>query len=214
MRHIFLLALQDFLKANSVPLSGVSKFYETFVLESNRVTKLIANSTRKPRRHGGRAASRGISNEWIAVCTDIQRDGGAIACTVNRAKPSKEELAAFFAGFIQSGMLALTGGLRSYNVFNELGICIVVEDSKEEDSFYNLNTVNSMHSYIKDIYVYCRGVATKYIDCYNAMFSLVFRSTQELPINLFQAYAISVQVLHKGREAAKADVGFQDQHIY
>ena len=187
MRHKFLLALQDFLKQNPVTLSGVSEFDETFVLESNKGTKFTADSTRKPRRHGARAASRGISSEWIAICTGIQRDGGAIACTVNRAKPSKEELASIFAGSIQPGTLALTDGLRSYNVLKELGICTVVEAYKDEDGFYNLNTVNSMHSYIKDIYDHYRGVATKYINRYNAMFSLVFRSTQELSMNLFSS---------------------------
>lgn len=32
------------------------------------------------------AAKRGILNEYIAICTDIQRCGDVIAETVNRAK--------------------------------------------------------------------------------------------------------------------------------
>ena len=187
MRHKFLLALQDFLKHNPVTLSGVSEFDETFVLESFKGTEIPLNFDRKPRRHGAKAHSRGISSEWVAICTGIQRDGGAIVCTVNRAKPSKEELAGIFAESIEPGTLALTDGLRSYNVFKDLGICPVVDATKEDDSFYNLNTVNGLHSYIKGMYDHYCGVATKYINRYNAMFSLVFRSSQELPSNLFSS---------------------------
>lgn len=42
-----------------------------------------ANTAQKP--------ASGISNEYVAICTGIQRDGGVIAETVNRAKPSGEE---------------------------------------------------------------------------------------------------------------------------
>lgn len=184
MRHKFLLALQDFLKHNPATLSGISEFDETFVLESNKGTKFSEDAPRKPRRHGAKAQSRGISSEWIAICTGIQRDGDALASTVNRAKPSKEELKEIFSGSIQPGTLALTDGLRSYNVFQELNICSVKDVTKEEGSFYNLNTVNGMHSYIKKTYNQYRGVATKYINRYNAMFSLAFRSSNELASNL------------------------------
>ena len=187
MRHKFLMALEDYLKKNPVILSGVSEFDETFVLESYKGTRFSEDSARKPRLHGAKAQSRGISNEWVAICTGIQRDGGAIACTVNRAKPTKEELAEIFAVSIQAGTIALTDGLRSYNVFKDQNICAVVDTTKETEGFYNLNTVNSFHSYIKDIYNQYRGVATKYINRYNAMFSLVFRSSKELAANLFSS---------------------------
>ena len=70
-------------------------------------------------------------NGWQYVPAFL-RDGGAIVRTVNRATPSKEELAGIFAESITPGMLALTDGLRSYNVFEDLGICQVVEATKEE----------------------------------------------------------------------------------
>jgi hypothetical protein len=123
-------------------------------------------------------------NGWQYVPAFL-RDGGAIVRTVNRAKPAKKELDGIFAESITPGMPALTDGLRSYNVFEDLGICQAAWATKEEDSFYNLNTVNGLHSYIKGMYDHYRGVATKYINRYNAMFSLVFRSSQELSSNLF-----------------------------
>jgi hypothetical protein len=49
-----------------------------------------------------------------------------------------------------------------------------VEES--ERTFYNLNTANSFHSFIKDRYRDYRGVATKYLNRYNALFVLVYRA--------------------------------------
>lgn len=46
----------------------------------------------------------------------IQRARGTIACTVNRAKPSKEELDAIFAESIQHDTLFLGKGLCRCNV--------------------------------------------------------------------------------------------------
>ena len=50
---------------------------------------------------------------------------------------------------------------------------------------FNLNTVNSLHSYIKETYNHYRGVATKYINRYNALFSIAFRPADNLKDTLF-----------------------------
>ena len=44
------------------------------------------------------------------------------------------------------------------------------------------NKIKKLLSCLKGLY---RGVTTKYINRYNAMCSLVFRSTQDLSMNLF-----------------------------
>lgn len=41
--------------------------------------------------------------------------------------------------------------------------------------FYNLNTVNGLHSFIKQRYVFYRGVASIYINRYNALFASDYR---------------------------------------
>ncbi|MDE7201794.1 MAG: transposase [Lachnospiraceae bacterium] len=129
-----------------------------------------------------------MSNEYIAICTGIQRDGGAIAATVNRAKPSGEELDEIFRGHIAEDTLVLTDGLRSYNVLETLASCTVVDVKKEESrGIFNLNTVNSLHSFIKETYNHYRGVATKYINRYNALFSNAFRCADNLKDMLFSS---------------------------
>lgn len=73
-----------------------------------------AAAGRKPRRHGAKAEKRGISSEYLCICTGIQRKGEAFAATVNRAKPSAKELLDIFEGHIADGTLILCDGLRSY----------------------------------------------------------------------------------------------------
>ena len=191
MRHKILMALQDLLESSPVLLSGIAELDETFVLDCYKGNPVPETAGREPRRHGAKAAKRGISNEYIAICTGIQRDGGAIAATVNRAKPSGEELDEIFRGHIAKDTLILTDGLRSYNVLENLAGCTVVDVKKEESrGIFNLNTVNSLHSFIKETYNHYRGVATKYINRYNALFSIAFRCADNLKDMLFSSLCI------------------------
>ena len=140
------------------------------------------------RKHGAKAAKRGISKEYVAICTGIQRDGGIVAETVNRAKPSAKELEEVFRGHIGKDTLILTDGLRSYNVLETLADCTVVDINCEEyRKMFHLNTVNSLHSYIKETYNHYQGVATQYINRYNALFSIAFRCADSLKDTLFAA---------------------------
>ena len=186
MRHKVLMALQDMLEKDPVSLSGIAELDETFVLDCYKGAPVPECTGRKARKHGAKAAKRGISNEYIAICTGIQRDGGIIAETVNRAKPSSDELKEIFNGHIAKDTLILTDGLRSYNVLETLAGCTVVDINHEAcRGMFHLNTVNSLHSYIKKTYVHYRGVATKYINRYNALFSIAFRCANDMKDTLF-----------------------------
>ena len=181
MRHKVLMALQDIFAKSPVVLSGVAEFDETFVLNCYKGAPVPEKAERKARKHGAKATKRGISNEYIAICTGIQRNGGIIAETVNRAKPSSKELISIFDGRIAENTLVLTDGLRSYKALESLASCAVVDVNQEENKkMFNLNTVNSLHSFIKSAYTNYRGVATKYINRYNALFSVAFRHTDAL----------------------------------
>ena len=188
MRHKLLMALEDLLKKQPVLLSGISEFDETFVLECYKGAPVPEEAGRGPRKRGAVASKPGISSEYVAICTGIQRDGGVIAEAVNRAKPSSDELRNIFRGRIAEGTLALTDGLRSYHVLEALSDCAVVNVNKEQNKrFFHLNTVNRLHSFIKQTYVHFRGVATKYINRYNALFSIAFRCTENLANELFSS---------------------------
>mgnify|MGYP001024503593 FL=1 len=188
MRHKVLMALQDFFEKNPVLLSDIAELDETFVLDCYKGGPVPESAGREARKHGAKAAKRGISNEYISICTGVQRDGGVIAASVNRAKPSSKELEGIFRGHIAESTLVLTDGLRSYHVLETLADCTVVDINREEHhGFFNLNTVNSLHSFIKETYNHYRGVATKYINRYNALFSIAFRCASNLKDTLLSS---------------------------
>ena len=188
MRHKVLMAFQYMLEKENVLLSGVAELDETFVLDCYKGKPLPKEVGRSARKHGAKATKRGISNEYVAICTGIQRDGRVVAETVNRAKPSGRELCRIFGAHIAEETLILTDGLRSYKSLEATTGCTVVNVNREKGrGLFNLNVVNSLHSYIKEIYDHYRGVATKYINRYNALFSIAFRCTNRHAESLFHS---------------------------
>ena len=174
MRHKILLALQELPETEHILLGGVAELDETFVLESYKGKPLPDTVGRTARRHGAKAQKRGISSEYICICAGIQRKGEAYAATINRAKPDAAELASLFSEHIAQGTLVLCDGLKSYRSLAAATGCTVKdchELTEEEKSFFNLNTVNGFHSFIKRRYDFYCGVATKYLNRYNALFA-------------------------------------------
>ena len=100
MRHKLLLALQELPETEQTLLEGVSELDEIFVLECYKGKPLPETVGRKARKHGAKAQKCGISNEYVCICTGIQRKGDAYAATVNCVKPDMEELAGIFIGHI------------------------------------------------------------------------------------------------------------------
>ena len=211
MRHKILLALQELPEAADTCLGEVSEFDETFVLDCYKGRKLEGTVRRAPRRHGAKAEKRGISNEYVCICTGIQRKGDAIAATVNRAKPSAKELISIFEGHIADGTLALCDGLRSYHAFPGIADCTVKDCNNREGEyscFYNLNTVNGFHSFIKQRYEFYRGVASKYINRYNALFSTTYRNAEAMVRRLMDTVlaVTGVNYYHSNKDVKEAGI--------
>ena len=177
MRHKILLELESITSANPKMLEDVSELDETFVLECYKGKQLPDSVERPARKHGAKAQKRGISNEYVCICTGAQRKSKVIIKAVNRAKPSTEEVAKVFKDHIADGTLLLTDGLRSYSILETLADCSIKNVENEKTSFYNLNTVNNLHSVIKKQYEFYRGVATKYINRYCTLFEYMYRKT-------------------------------------
>jgi transposase-like protein len=190
MRHKFLLALVDLVESGTL-LKGTSELDETYVLENQKGTKLPADFGRGPRKHGAKASKRGLSNEQICLCTGISREGAAYAKAVNRAKPSREEIAQVFVPHLSSKSYLLCDGLSSYRVLENQGCTVhFLLGGKAEDKVHHINTVNGFHSFIQSRLVAYRGVATKYLNRYGALFSLIYgavkKSAEELQELLFK----------------------------
>jgi len=154
-------------------------------------TKLPDDYWRKPRKHGAKAQKRGISNEYISICTGIERDGNAVAKSVTRATPSKEDIVSVFGERVGQKSLILCDGAKSYSALGRHCECAVVDVLEETDSakggkgFYNINTANSFHSYIKEMLDQYRGVATKYLNRYNILFANAFRNGSDITDDIY-----------------------------
>lgn len=184
MRHKILLALESENARTPSVLSVVCELDDTFVLESYKGKKLSADFWRKPRKHGAVAQKPGVSNEYVCISTGVSRNGGAIAKSVTRATPSKDDIDAVFSGHIEPETLIMCDGAKNYNDFGEKNDCDVVV-IKERGGFTHTNTASSFHSLIKERYNKYRGVATKYLNRYNALFAKLFRSQDDLADEIY-----------------------------
>ena len=173
------MPLQQMPEICNACLGEVSELDETFVLDCYKGKPLDNDISRKPLKHGAKAEKRGISSEYVCICTGIRRNRDAYAAAVNRAKPDAEELRAVFTGHVTDATLVLCDVLRSYHILPPIADCAVKDCSQmaeDEKCFYHLNTVNGFYSFIKSRYNFYRNVITKYPNLYNALFSGAYQN--------------------------------------
>ena len=188
MRHKILMALEAEEGISPAVMSGVCELDDTFVLESLKGSKLPDTYWRKPRKHGAVAQKRGISNEYVCISTGIQRDGAAYAQAITRATPHPSDVVTVFGELIESESLILCDGTMTYDDLGEhcnSTVMNVTRDSKGGKGFFNINTVNNFHGFIKNKLQKYRGVATKYLNRYNAFFSRAYRSDDDLVDSIY-----------------------------
>lgn len=151
-------------------LSDQIEIDEKYVQRSHKGVKL---PDLKSRHRGNPASKRGLSNEKVCIITGVERLGKAFAKAFNMAKPSSENCIEF-GKYIKDKSYVWTDGLESYKKMLNQKECPrkIVKTHQEYDSVNHLNNVNSFHSAIAAQYGKYRGVATKYINRYNALFNI------------------------------------------
>ena len=162
MRHKILYCIEKSLIVAPTTLTGTCETDETYILESEKGRKFSANHHRKPRKHGAKATKRGISDEYVCVCTFVNGDNKCGATSVNRASPSKAKILEVFADRIVDDTVILCDGNENYDVLEEK--CTVAHTKR-------INKVNGFHSHIKERLDSMRGVSTIYLNRYNALFT-------------------------------------------
>lgn len=171
MRHK-LLAFLETVTESEIVLDELVEADETYVVESQKGTKC---EDRKPRKHGEGATKPGLSHEQYCVCVATDRNNHACAVCVNRAKPSGDDIVEALSAHIAPESVLLCDGATAYNKLADLLQCKKVE-LKGHDSYdrvYHLNTVNNQHSRIKEMLRQFRGVASKYLNRYLALFTTI-----------------------------------------
>ena len=176
MRHKILYCVEQAILNSKIELDGVCEADETYVLESVKGMKIPENYHRKPRKHGAKASKAGLSDEYICVCTSVDSDRNCTTAAVNRATPSKAEIESVFGDKVTADTVILCDGSKNYDVLKEK--CTVAHVER-------VNKANGFHSFIKDRLLVARGVATVYLNRYNALFSQIFGKQDKVPEKIF-----------------------------
>ena len=169
MRHKLLSFLEEAFKGGEL-LEGVIETDEAYVRESQ---KGILVTTRKPRKHGETATKQGLSNEHFCVCVAADRDNRIVVRCVNRGNPSAEDIEEALSARISESGIILCDGKRAYNKLIQAKKCekVVLKSHQDYNKAYHLNTVNGLHSRLKDMLYRYRGVSSKYLNRYLALFT-------------------------------------------
>lgn len=168
MRH----KIMSFLEINedSIQVSEEVELDEKYLQESHKGKKIKGV---KPRKRGSAASKRGVSNEKVCLLTAVERNGESFLRSYNMGHPTSQEVLNL-KDHIKEGSFLWTDALSSYNTLaEELDSKRVILPSHDDyDKVNHLNTVNSFHSLIAQWYHLMRGVATKYINRYAALFNV------------------------------------------
>ena len=175
MRHKFLLLLEQLLFEQGEVMEGIVEIDETYVPDNYKGIK--RTNGRKARKHGEPAVKRGLSEEKLCIFMGTNRIGSEVAKCVNRARPSSQEVIEVFGSSIKEKSMLINDGLFSnYELIKQNHLTnIIVSDHHEFTDVIHLNTVNNMHSGFKTLYRYYRGVSSKYLNRYLALYVFMRR---------------------------------------
>ena len=176
-RHKFLAVLEEILSKETELLSGTVEIDETYELESVKGT---TPENRKARKRGEPSQFRGISHEQVCIVTTTDRNGHEIFKAVGSGKPTSEIITNTFQDRIQEKSVIYSDGISCYDrLSNQTGCKIVhLEGHESYNSVEHLNTVNSIHRMIQETFSFYRGIATKYMNRYMALFVFIRRYMQ------------------------------------
>jgi len=179
-RHRFLAAIET----GAGKLRGIVEADETFVLASrkgDRVWKRAKESEsaptppdRKPRKRGGKAKKRGLSDEQVPVLMAADRSGATVSAVLPAV--TADALCAVLEPVLDKDALLVTDGCTSYPpCAATLGVSHEVLNQSDGERIrgeLHIQTVNNRHSRLKDFLRSRRGIATKYLNSYLRWFHL------------------------------------------
>lgn len=148
-------------------LQGITEADETYLLESSKGSR---NLDRKPRKRGGRATKRGLSNEQVCILTARDRSGHTLDFLTGRGSVSKSQLDTHLKPVLDDDTLLISDGNPAYSAFCQaVGIShemVNLSKGQRVNGAYHLQNVNAYHSRFKQWLIRFHGVATKYLSNY------------------------------------------------
>ena len=111
------------------------------------------------------------------MCASVTGAGEQVAVAVNRASPDSNEILDVFEKRVREDTVILCDGKQSYNVLDDK--CTVAVTKR-------INKVNGFHSFIKEKLNAMRGVATIYLNRYNALFTKIYAADESVIDDIFK----------------------------
>lgn len=178
-RHKLLNALYN-IKQNQ--LKEEIEADETYILESNKGQKdIVAQYGRKPRKRGGKASKRGISNEQVCILVATDNQNNTVFEIAGKGRLTQKAVFQILGNKIRkqriNRAIFVTDKHPSYLEFVEQKKLIHqrVDAKKKEfvnDGGFSISRVNAIHSRLKRWLTKFNGVATKYLQNYLHYFRL------------------------------------------
>jgi len=148
-------------------LSGIAEADELFILASEKGSRTL---TRPPRKHGGVATKRGISNEQVCVLVARDRQGQTHDFVTGNGPVSKRHLRQHLLPVLERDVLLVTDANAAYRHFaRETGItheAVNLSAGERVRGALHVQNVNAYHSRLRAWLVRFHGVATRYLPNY------------------------------------------------
>lgn len=172
-RHKVLSALA---KESIRIFEGLVEVDETYFLESHKGRRVIPN--RKPRKRGGSATKRGISNEQVCVLVARDRNKTTLSKRVGLGRILMEQIDTTLTSHFKSDTVLISDTHNSYKSYTsnyDVEHVIINGSNKEyiKKGIYHLNNINNYHSRLKKWISRFNGVSTKYLQLFLVWFQFL-----------------------------------------
>jgi transposase-like protein len=163
-RHRFLGLSKDDRPAS---LQGIAEADEMYVLESHKGSRSLE---RPPRKRGGKATKRGISNEQMCILVARDRSGQTIDAVTGKGALTTKQLIDHLGRRLDADVLLVTDSHAAYPPFaRQLGIsheAVNPSAGVRARGALHIQNVNAYHSRMRAWLLPFRGVASRYLPHY------------------------------------------------
>ncbi len=147
---------------------GICESDEMFFLHSEKVNRKL---DRKPRKRGGKATKRGISDEQVAVITTCDRSGNRDMKVAAMGRIRKKDIDRVLQGKLSKVDTLCSDSHRSYTAFAKSENVAhkkfnASKGQRVKDKAYHVQNVNNMDMRLRKWMGQFNGVATRYLQNY------------------------------------------------
>jgi transposase-like protein len=177
-------------------LHGITEVDETHILDSEKGKKKLI---RKPRKRGGTASKRGISNEQVCVLVARDRSGQTVDFVIGTGALSKFQLTAVLKPVLDADVLLVSDANPTYAAFCQSEDIshesVNLSKGQRVKGAFHVQNVNAYHSRFKEWLQHFHGVATHYLPNYLGWRRFLEKHSQPTPETFLNAALGNFQYL-------------------